>query len=419
MKRRMAGLSICVVALLIATSAGAEMEPVKVGFGSLQISGLFQAGFNYYIGDEIASKRDVDLNRDGQIAADGSESNIPAAVDRASDMEFIIRRARIAFKGNVVDEHIGYFFQTDVQDGRVSLLDTRLAFSYIPYTTISIGRFLPKFTYWMPMNPAYTYLIDLPQMNSFLGVQRQTGVNVGVFHRLFEVDFGAFNGRNEPNISINPADRAGEPLGTNTQDRWNDENTAKDAYASFAVKPIDGLRIFGGYWYGMPLDYFEEKDGDLTAHNAKVGIVNGGVAYLAHFGLHLWGEVMSQSVRFDSSPSTDPNGERPNDTFEYSALSWYAMAGYDFKNFGVPFEVLARYDWLDPDTTNDEKTHGDKDIQTRITGGFNYYIEDFFAVLAVNYVYKAEEYELLDKKLEEDQTGVFNDELQLQVQVHF
>lgn len=407
------------IVLLGAGVASADMEPVKVGFGSLQLSGLFQAGFRYYIGDEYAATRDVDLNHDGEIAADGTESNIPAAMDRTSDMEFYVRRARIAFKGTIVDERVGYFFQTEFVDNESYVLDARLAFSYIPYTTISIGRFVPKFTYWAPMNKAYTYLIELPQMNDFLGVQRQTGVNVGVFHKYFEVDFGAFNGRNEPGIPINPVDRAGAPLGTNTQDVWNDENTAKDVYAAFAIKPVDGLRIFGGYWYGMPLDYFEEKDGDMVAHNAKVGIVNGGAAYLANFGLHLWGEAMYQTVRFDSSPSTDPNGERPDDTFEYSALSWYAMAGYNFKNSGVPFEVLARYDSLDPDTTNDEKTHGDKDAVTHLTAGFNYYIEDFFAVMSVNYIYKAEEVELLDKKLVEDQTGVFNDELELQMQIHF
>ncbi|MCZ7583511.1 MAG: OprO/OprP family phosphate-selective porin [Deltaproteobacteria bacterium] len=411
---------ILLLAATAAVPAGAETEPARVGFGTLKISGLFQAGFNYYIGDEERVTGDADLNGDGAIAPNGSESGITHAQDRATDMEFVIRRARLIFQGTVVDDRIGYFTQIGFDhDTGPELLDMRLAFSYIPYTTFSIGRFLPKFTYWQPMSKSTIYTIELPQMNQLIGIQRQTGVNVGVFHKYFELDFGAFNGRNEPNIALNPADRGGAPLGTNGQGQWNDENTAKDVYAAAAVKPIDGLRIFGGYWLGMPLDYFETKDGELVAHDAQVGIADGGAVYYSTFGLNLWAEALYQQVRFDSSPSTDPDGERPNDTFEYNALSWYAMASFNFKNQGVPFEIVGRYDYLNPDTTDDEKTHGKDDEITHITAGFNYYIESYYAMLSLNYIYKSERYDILNKKLDDTQTGIADDELLFQVQVAF
>jgi hypothetical protein len=256
-------------------------------------------------------------------------------------------------------------------------------------------------------------------MNNFLGVQRQTGLNVGVNHKYFEIDFGAFNGRNEPSLSLNPADRGGAPLGLNSQTQWRDENTAKDAYASAAIKPLDGLRIFGGYWYGRPLDYFETKDGERTAHNADIGIINGGACYYSPVGLSLWAEVMSEHVRFDSHTSTDPNVSRTSDTFEYDALSYYGMAAFNFKNQGVPFEIVGRYDFLDPDTMNDAKKHGKDDEETDITAGFNYYIQSYYAMLALNYIYKSENAEVLNKKLDDTQSGVANDEIEFQVQVAF
>jgi hypothetical protein len=416
-------LAVCSVAVLaFASVAVAELEAVKTKAGTLEIGGVFQASFDYYIGSEQYQRNWADLDGDGQVAADGSEGNIAYAMDRASDMEFHIRRAQVILKGTIIDDHVGYFFQTGLDDETdLTVLDMRLAFSYVKYTTFSLGRFLPRFTYWTPMSVAHLYLIDYPQMNTFLGVQRQTGFNISFFHKYFEADLALYNGRTEPNPSLNPADRASAALGANTADAWGDENTAKDMMVSVAMKPTDGLRIFGGYWHGTPLDYFEVDGGERTEHNATVGIINAGAAYLTHYGLRLWGEWMSQNVAYDSATSFDADTDRPDDSYEYSAMSYYLMGGFNFKNQGVPLEILARYDYLDPDTENDDDTHpgSDKDIITHITAGLNYYIQSNEAMLSFNYIYKTEEYELLDKKLDGEQTGIANDVIKLQAQLAF
>ncbi|MBZ0272594.1 hypothetical protein K8I61_11200 [bacterium] len=410
--------AIVVFALAAPGAAHAELEPARVGFGNLTIGGLLQVGLNYYIGDEILETVDADLDGDGAI--DAGERNIRAAVDRESDLEFVIRRARLTFRGNVVDDRVGYFLQMELADeAGPRTLDALMAFSYIPYTSIAFGRYNPRFTYWNPMFKGNTFLVRLPQMNDWLGVQRQTGAQVSVSHKYVDVDFGATNGRQEISLALNPFDRGGAPLGTNTQDQWDDENTAKDVYGSLAVKPIDGLRLFGGYWYGTPLDYFEVKEGEKEEHNARVGIANAGLVYLSQVGLNVFAEGMYEQVRFDNSPSDDPNGERPDDTFEYDTASWYAMLAFNFKNQGVPLELVARYDWLDPDLTNDADTHGDEDEITHITAGLNYYIESYYAMLSVNYVYKAEAYEVMNKKLADTQTGIADDELLFQTQIAF
>ncbi len=408
--------------IVAAMPAAAELDAVKTKVGAMEIGGVFQTGFNYYIGNEQYVTNWTDLDGDGQVAADGSEDNVAHAVERDSEMEFSIKRARLIFKGTVIDDHVGYFAQGgfDEEDG-FQLLDMRLAFSYVKYTTFSIGRFVPRFTYWAPMNVGHLFFIEYPQMNDFLGVQWQSGLNIGVFHKYFEADLGIFNGRAEPKPSLNPADRGGAALGANTIDQWDDENTAKDVMASLAVKPTDGLRVFGGYWYGQPLDYFETDGGEKDEHNATVGIINAGAAYLTHYGLRLWAEWISESVAYDSAMSTNPGTDRDDDAYEYTAMSWYVMGGFNFKNQGVPLEILGRYDYLDPDTEDDDETHpgSEKDITTHITAGLNCYIEGNSAMFSVNYIYKDEEYELLDKKLKDDQTGIANDELKIQVQLAF
>ncbi|MCB9478086.1 MAG: hypothetical protein H6683_00245 [Deltaproteobacteria bacterium] len=396
-----------------------NIESVTVGYGTLQLSGLFQAGVNYNLGDDELAREDVDLDGDGEIAEDGSESDIRVLNDRPVESEFVMRRVRVALKGDVMDEKVGYLFQAEFsepEDG-VRLLDARMDFAFIPYTTVNFGRFLPNFTYWQPMNKALTYTILLPQMNEFLGVQRQTGVNVNVYHRFFELDFGAFNGRQEINAPFTP--EGGMTVGENDADTWDDENSAKDLYVSGAIKPVPGLKLFGGYWYGRPLDYYDEDgDGELTAHDVDVGIVDAGLAYLSDFGLSIWGEFMRQTVKFDGE---SPAGSKRADDFtEYVALSWYAMLAFNLNEAaGVPLEVVGRYDYLDPDSENDRDTHGYHDETQHVTAGLNYYIQSNHAMMSANIILKDDDIEALNKARDDSVKGVDDDVFLFQVQVWF
>ncbi|MCP4583468.1 MAG: hypothetical protein GY839_17810 [candidate division Zixibacteria bacterium] len=152
----------------------------------------------------------------------------------------------------------------------------------------------------------------------------------------------------------------------------------KDIYFNVNGKPIDGLDIFAGIWYGSPADYFENDEGELIAHNATMMAINGGAGYIADFGLRAWAEIFYGDLAYDSAQAPDGSQDRDDDTYELNSMSYYIRLAYNIESVsGVPLEFLVQYDYLDPDTLNDEDKHGYKDEFTHVTGGINYYIKDW------------------------------------------
>lgn len=389
--------------------AAADFEAVRSGYGSLTIGAVFQAGFTYYVGTD---RLDTETNK---------------VYDLGYNNAFYIGYARLAFKGIIVDDRVRYMFQVDlnprdeyVQAAGPMLLDAKLGFKYIPYTTIWVGRFAPDFTYFNPLNVAQLELIDYPLMNQLLCVQRQTGLVVAVNHKYFEFNLGATNGLhfNKFTEYLNPEDRNDEGLG-NTD--WGDENTYKDIFASLAVKPVQGLRMWGGFWWGNPLDYFKKKnDGENLPHEVPVYLFDAGLGYRASFGLLLMGEFFYSKMKFDNKKSTPGLDEHraERDLFLYS-MSYFVRAGFNFKEtLGFPIEIIGQYDWLDPDLRN-SNYRGKKDELTYVTAGVNYYIKDLYAMVYVNYVYKEEDWRVLKKNESGKKTGIDNDEFKIQFQISF
>jgi hypothetical protein len=399
---------IAVIVFLIAANAAAEVEVVKTGYGSMSVGANFQVGFNYYIGDE---------QLDTTAAAQ--------AVDRPEDMEFYLKRVRLAFKGDVIDQKVKYFLQFEAKDQEgVDLADVKVGFKYIPFTTIWFGRFLPHFQHWTPQNTARLYLVDYPLAYQHFGVQRHTGLDIEFNHDYVDINLGVNNGHNFNNYTnyLEPQDRGLGTLGTQT---WGDENTAKDIYFNVNGKPADGLDIFAGLWYGTPLDFFEDDEGELIAHNATLMAVNAGVGYVADYGVRLWGEFFYSQLTYDSVASNNVDIDRLDDTYELTSMSYYVRAGYSIESVsGVPLEFLVQYDWLDPDTANDMELDGhamsEQDDLTYITAGINYYLSDWHAMLYLNYIYKQEQWEdVLNKAGDDTQTGIANDELKFVAQIAF
>ena len=302
------------------------------------------------------------------------------------------------------------------------LLDMKMGFHYIPYTGIYVGRFLPNFTIFAPKSTAKLMLIDYPLVNSIAPAARQTGLDIGVVTPYLNANLGVFNGRAFfPPIT---APGAIAPVGNQN---WQDENTAKDIYFNLIGKPpVEGLTIHAGLWYGMPLDNFENDEGELIAHNASVMLIDAGAQYMAPFGLTFIGELMYGTYSWDSTdPATNFEDDRDDDSYTVTSMAYYVMAGYNFgPMFEVPVEVLVRYDYLNPDTEDDETTayHGasEQDAFTYITAGVNYYIKKHYAMLSLNYIYKSEEWEDINNKAGDDvQDGISNDEVKLQAQISF
>jgi len=493
---------------VVAGVAMAEMAPVQVGAGSMQIGMLFQPIITGYVGDETA------------IWDDSKDVKMLRAFPRDARAEFSIQRARLILKGDFIEKKISYFFQADfagklafasnkkflndatleqADDLKVTytnkpdyvsgtanyapqLMDLKVSFNYIPYTSISIGRYLPLFTYFAPASSAKLLLIDYPLMNQFTGVLRQTGASINFNTKYVQVDVGVWNGRyyrfRNPDIATIDKDKTAvnglkptDPSDLNpiwgpcyktvgnSANAFGDENTAKDISAYIMVTPIDPLQIFGDFWYGVPKEYVEYDKGDKKFHNDTVYMASGGAAYRPDFGLIVIAEALWANIKYDEKYYKSPVTEKEKNVVEYnkkndaypsaywytrgkglpdksdftnvSAFSVYGMAGFNLKTTtGVPVEFLVRYDYLNPDMS-DKKLQYDpsdptkildtsKDAVSYLTGGVNYYFKDW-TVLMLNYVHKSEQYKygVRDLTSMKTKTGLDDDEVKLQAQVSF
>jgi hypothetical protein len=267
-------------------------------------------------------------------------------------------------------------------------------------------------------------------MNRYVATRaRQVGLNFGLVSPYIDANLGVYNGRQYfptgPNGTGFIAANAASPVGNTT---LGDQNTGKDIHFGVIGKPpLEGFKIRANIWYGTPLDGFKVKDGENTEKNVSVMFLDGGVDYLAPFGLTFVADVLWGKYTWDKKdPAQNFDADRGNgkaEDYTLGTMSYYAMLGYNFgPAFQVPIEIIARYDWWDPDTLNDKKKHpmSEQDELTDITGGINYYIKNYNAMLSLDYVYHGEAWEkVLTKKGDDDQTGINNDELKLQAQVSF
>jgi len=501
------------VVLMLCGAAFAEMAPIQVGSGTMQIGVVFQPLFTYYVGQDY-------------LVWDDNVKDL-RVMKRPQSFDFSISRARIILSGEAVESHIEYLFQVDFagklsfdssrkyltdvsatknDDGLISdidtksasnfkivkssgyapqLLDLKLSFKYIPYTSINIGRYLPQFTYFGPQSTAKLVLIDYPLLNQFLGVQRQTGLDIFINTKYVQFDIGAWTGRffsfRNPDIATNKtgsvddrgtapgitADSAsynpiyGKTVKTvgNAADSFGDENTEKDISARLVVKPINELEIFGDFWFGRPLEYLAYHEGNRKEHDDNVYVATGGVAYKPDFGLTFIAEGMWAKMKWDRKKYHSPFAVEDGPVMQYdkaeessivrnkdftsvTAMSAYAMAGFNFKSVaGIPVELVFRFDYLDPDTSDKKLTFGtlgkdkdgseiknvsqtlntSEDAVTAISGGVNYYIKDWI-MLYLDYIHQDEEARYLTHDFSntvDRQRGMLNDQIKFQAQVAF
>jgi len=417
-------LMVIAVAMLMVFGAttvfAANEEAVKTGIGSLTLSGAVKAGFNYYIGNEQLGTITTDPNNTPDDTSD--DVTVTKAVDRGTDMEFVMNFVSLGFKGWVLDERIQYYIALSGTTQAVSVCDAWMSFNYIPYTAIRVGYQLPSMTYWNNLPTTQMQTIDSPLMNRTIFTrERQTGLAFLLGTKYIDAHLGFFNGRSY-NVYFATPVNANAAVGNGTFS--GDQNNGKDIHLGVIGKPpVDGLKMHAHLWYGTPEDFEEVEDGEITEHNATVIMINVGADYMAPFGLTAIFDFLYAMYNWEDAyvNAGGDDVDRADDTYEFTAMSYYLQVGYNFGPvFEVPVEIILRYDYLDPDTMNDEEKHGDKDALTDIVGGVNYYIKGYNAMLSLNYIYHGEEWEEVGNLAGDDtQDGISNDELKLQAQIAF
>ena len=348
MRYLLLGLAVIAACFVFSAPAWADEEGdnrgVTVETGTLRIGGTIKTGFNYESGGQ------------------GYDAAHNQAVDLPSDYQFVVTTAQLDFFGAIVEDHISY--RTEIAYRQLSLgshpeiaaivlNELDLGFDYIPFCGIHFGLLKPNFSYFVNAPERDFILIDLPLMNQWIvNRDRQVGGDLRVNTPYLDVNLGLFNGRlytpaGNPRGEFLPAGAA-NPVGN---PGWSDQNNGKDIYVNLVGKPpVDGLRIRAGLWYGTPLDFFKVSGNRQTnEHDARVYIADAGVSFLSPFGLTIIGEYMQAFYVWDAKlPTGQPRGERYTERVE--SMSYYAMAGYNFDPiFNVPIELLARYDYYNPD----------------------------------------------------------------------
>ncbi|MBN2053432.1 hypothetical protein JW905_00835 [bacterium] len=359
---------VCVTGILLLglwqclPNVHAEVGPVNIGIGTMRISGLLQTWYNHSEADDSIDK-------------------------------FSIKRSRVKFDGVLLDEHITYCVQLELTKSPC-MIDSKLSFDYLPHTRITVGRFLPNFTLYMPTSTAKLDLINRPLSTDMYGMSRQTGLQFQSTFSMFQFTLGAFNGY-QGQAKVN-ADTATITSAFSGDDR-GDENDAKDFLFGAEIKPLTGLRCAAYYWLGKPGFSYETLDGVTIQHDYDVTRLGGFIQWRWE-SLHLAAECITGTE--DRYTVTFEDGNLIERMATVDSLGYFAQAAYRVHE---SFEILARYDGYDPDRDLDD------DAQSWITLGVNYDImPDYRAKIGLNYIFKDEEGE-----------SVNNDELLLQLQLAF
>lgn len=310
-------------------------ESVVVGTGSLRIGGNFQTTFSWFEDDERAS-------------------------------EFQIERARLMLHGTIVPDKIRYFIQGDMKRTPY-LLDTRLMLYHIPNTEVFIGRFVPRFTLYMPHGTTRMDFVKYPLTTSRYAMWRQMGIQFNTKIDSLNLYYGVFNGYGyDPSTGVFEAND------------WGDSNDAKDFLLSGIYHIRDGMRIGAGAWFGKPLNEETGDDFDVIRYGAFFD--------WRHSAFHMAAEFVAGQDKFSDSDTVK----------SYAALLQGSLI------LDKNWELLVRYDLWNPDTDVDNND------ESWITAGINYSLEGLNTKFFLNYIARFE-----------DGSSMKDDEIVLQAQFSF
>jgi len=338
---------------------GEEPIGIKVGKGDLKIGGILQAGYTYNMDDK---------------------SGIDA---------FTMNRARFLFWGTIIPDKVKYFVQSELKStaNTVSLLDYKAQFFYIRKTEITVGRFIPNFTLYMPFATSKLELINYPLTTIQYATWRQMGLQTTTTTEYLDINLGIFNGADIP-------------------DNITDNNDAKDFLVRADVKPpIDPVKLrFGGYaWMGNALPIYTYKDS--VVHTVNVSNPEDKSLQKNRFGgfatadytkdqlaLRFRGEFIMGKDEFLTAPDVSKTDIRNSQAY-FTQASIQPLKQVEF---------LVRYEAYDPNTDIE------KDGISALTGGVNYYLDGINTMFYLNYIHKMEQAQEID-----------NDVVQAQVQISF
>jgi len=327
------------------------------------------------------------------------------ASDMADDLDskavaFKIKRMRIILQGGFLKDKIGYLIQGDMVNTDGFLLDARASIKPTKEIEFRFGRFIPDFTYFMPINVGKLMAIDYPLVTESFAVWRQVGLELIFRQKYFEIYAGVFNGMRFQKKTFTDANGKVYDVSSNllasgymsaTLDNLTDDNIGKDLLFRFVIKPpVSGLEMAGYIWYGMPqYKWFDAGSGGVRDDIANVVLFGGEVRYI-YEKLSILGEYAMRRIYYPAG-SVNPEG------FLISTTPLISHGAFLHAGYRVikPLEIFMRGDYFDSNLSN--KNDGQN---VWATLGINYYLDDLHARMTLEYIPKIiqKEVDFKDKK---------------------
>jgi len=295
---------------------------------------------------------------------DDYENTVSGSDNYNNEVDFVTKRIRTILTGNFWKERVSFLLQGDLtetalfNDGEQDsgfLLDARVDIKpfigigpkELSGISISFGRYIPDFTYYMPRNVGLLDFVEYPLVTSSFAPWRQIGIEVSFNHKYFEILGGVFNGmrfRRKP--SDDPASKDSDmwiapgylaaTLGKNSN--LSDDNNAKDFLVKIKGKyPDYGLWLEVFSYISMPEFY----QGD--SHSNGRAITFGGEAGIEHrvtsnLRIKIIGGYSGRWIEF-------PKNAFCNNTEceAYTQMGFFIHAG---ALIGRWVEPLVRIDWF-------------------------------------------------------------------------
>ncbi len=308
--KHVTSMTVVAAGLLLLTIPLAA-APVEVGLGTLRIGGVLQTVYSH---------------------------------TQTAKWSFAAQRARLMLNGEFPEQRLKYLVQLETL-GNPALLDARIqASGYVPKTDITLGRFIPAFSFYLPRSTAALEMINYPLLVTKYSVGRQIGAQATTRIAPLEMNLGVFNGY--------PADN------------FKDNNPGKDLLFSASAKPLDYLQLMGYCWLGNAI---LSSEADLRRHR-----------YGGGFSIErTLGQAMLLTVRSEVIAGQD---RLPFSGGLVKSGGYYAHVGLRPHQ---KFETLVRWDKFDTERSDDGTTW--------LTLGANYYLSGTNAMIYANYIHKKTE----------------------------
>lgn len=278
--------------------------------------------------------------------------------DPEESIEFMIRRARLVFSGNFLDEHLQYYVQLGLAprdmepDLLVPLRDAYVTWTGIENFQLRVGQMKVPFNRERVVSSSALQLVDRSAVNAELTLDRDVGVQI-FGTDLFDLggylgyQIGIFGG--EGRLRLN--DGAGLLYVARLQIQPTGEFA--DSYVEADFLREDRARLSLGL--GGAFNHESRRTRSTTGGFYELG----GFDYAhAEFdfmfkwsGLSVMGEVLyRQSTGPNLRATTDPMTMETTEERAGNALGYFVQAGYMFEPM---IEVAARYSEIIPLTSSD------------------------------------------------------------------